>query len=318
MKMLKTLAAAVLALGLATAAQAADWPKGPVQLLVPAKAGGGSDLMARIFADYLHSKIRVPVVVVNQPAGGGTLAYETVRNARPDGQTLLFTHTGLLVNAHTGRYAHPVSDFTTIAIGQSYPPQVLAVAPDAPWTDLKDFIRDARAHPDRYSFGVSLGGTSHFIAGQIMDAEDVKLKLVEAASEVDKVVALQGGNIDIGNLSAGAAAQYVQAGKLKVLAMIDRDPDPAYPAFVPAVQQGVNVTWLAPLVLWGPKGMDPALVTRINGIVAGMAEDPATRERLAKMSSRFAPLDVAQSRQLVDEEDAKIARLAARLGLGRE
>ncbi|MBE9638356.1 Bug family tripartite tricarboxylate transporter substrate binding protein [Salipiger mangrovisoli] len=318
MKYLKTLAAATFGLVVGSAALAGDWPKGPVQLLIPAKAGGGSDVMGRVFADYLQSQIGKPVVVVNQPAGGGTVAFETVRNATPDGQTLIFTHTGLLVNYHTGRYDHPLSEFTTIAIGQSYPPQVYAVAPDAPWSDMKDFVEDARAHPGEYTFGVALGGTSHFIAGQIMDAEDVAFKLVEASSEVDKVAALQGGHIDIGNMGAGAAAQYVEAGKLKVLAMIDAEADPKYPDFVPALDQGVNASWVAPLVLWGPAGMDPALVEEINAAVKGMAENDEVIEQLDKMSSKVRAYDVAEAQALIAAEDAKIGTLAQDLGLARK
>lgn len=310
--------AAVAALGLQ--AQAADrvWPDGPVQLVVPAKAGGGTDVMARVFSEYLQREIKSPVVVVNQAGGGGTVAFEMVRTARPDGRTLLFNHTGTLVFHHTGRYEHPISGFTTIAIMQTYPPQVYAVGPKAPWNSMKDFVEDARRNPGKRVFGVSLGGTSHFIAGQVMRDESVQFKLVEASSEVDKVAAIQGGHIDIGNMSAGAARQFVASGKLKVLAMIDEEPNPKFPEFTPAVKQGVQASWFAPLVLWGPPGMDAAVVQAINAATRNMASDATVTQQLDKMSSTFTYRPVAQAQALIKAEDDKIGALARDLGLARK
>jgi tripartite-type tricarboxylate transporter receptor subunit TctC len=313
------LAVTLAAIGLqqATAADKA-WPSGPVQLVVPAKAGGGTDVMARVFSEYLQREIKSPVVVVNQPAGGGTVAFETVRTAKPDGRTLLFNHTGTLVYFHTGRYDHPVSAFTTIAIMQGYPPQVYAVGAKAPWNTMKDFVEDARRNPGKRVFGVALGGTSHFIAGQVMRSEDVKFKLVESASEVDKVAAIQGGHIDIGNMGAGAARQFVASGKLKVLAMIDEEPNPKFPEFVPAVKQGVKASWFAPLVLWGPPGMDPAVVKAVNAATRNMATDATVRQQLDKMSSTFTYRPVEQAQALIKAEDEKIGALARDLGLARK
>lgn len=293
----------------------AAWPKGNVQVIVPAKAGGGTDIMARVFTDYLQKAIDSPVIVVNQPSGGGTVAYEQVRNAKPDGQTLLFTHTGMLINYHTGRYEYPVSDFTTIAVAQSYPPQVYGVAVDAPWNNMKDFVEDARKNPGKYTVGIALGGTTHFIAGTIMMNEGVDLRLVEAASEVDKVAAIQGGYIDLGNLGAGSAQQYFDAEKMKVLCMIDPVACPEFPDFIPAIDQGVDVSWFAPLVLWGPSGMDPAIVEAINAATKDMGNDPTVAEQLRKMSSAFTYRTVEEAQKLIQDEDNKIKALSEKLGI---
>ena len=308
----------VMAEGSSEKGSAPQWPKGPVQIVVGAKAGGGTDLMARIFSDYLQRELNSPVVVINQPAGGGTVAYEQVRTSKPDGQTLLFMHTGMLIFSHTGRYDHPLSDFTTVALAQAYPPQVYAVAPDAPWNSMKDFVEDARKNPGKRTVGVSLGGATHFIAGTIILNENVDLKLVEASSEVDKVAAIQGGHIDIGNLGTSSAAQFVEAGKMKVLCLIDPTQDPKHPEYVPAIEQGVNVSWYSPLVVWGPKGMDPSVVEKINAATKNMGTDPKVQEQLAKMSSAYTYYNVQEAQELVQKEDDKIKALAEKLGIAAQ
>ena len=308
---------AALALALAaTGATADSWPgEKAVQLIVPSKPGGGTDVMARIFSDYLARETGGDVIVVNQPDGGGSIANNAVLTAEADGHTILFNHTGLLVAWHTGRSDVAVSDFTTIGVAQSYPPQVFAVAPDAPWSTLKEYVEDARAHPGERSVAVSLGGATHFIAGIIMQTENVDLRLLEASAEVDKVAAIQGGHIDLGNLGAGSARQYQQSGDMKVLCLIAEERHPNYPEFETCIEQGVDVNWLAPLVLWGPKDMDPALVARINAATAGMAMDEKAQEQLGKADSTFVHLDVAAAQALMEAENAKIGDLAKALGL---
>ncbi len=312
----KKLIGAALAVALsATAGLAADWPTKPVQLVVPSKPGGGTDVMARIFADYLGREIDGDVVVVNVAGGGGSVAYNQVMTAEPDGHTILYNHTGLLAGYHTGHSDIGLDDFTTIGIAQSYAPQVYAVAPDAPWSTLREFVDDARDNPGKRSVAVSLGRTTHFIAGLVMMNEGVDLKLLEASAEVDKVAAIQGGHLEMGNLGAGSAKQYEQAGDMKVLCLMDAEPHPAYPEYQTCIQQGVNFSWWAPLVLWGPPGMDSELVEQINAATANMATDAGAQEALKKADSVFAFYNVEEAGELMQAENEKIGSLAKELGL---
>lgn len=314
--MLKTLLAGT-ALALTATAALADWPTKPVQIIVPSKPGGGTDVMARIFAEYLGREIGGDVVVVDVDGGGGSIAYNQVMTAAPDGHTILFNHTGLIAGYHTGQSDISVNDFTTIALAQSYPPQVYAVAADAPWATLKDYVDDARSHPGERSVAVSLGRTTHFIAGLIMMNEGVDLRLLEASAEVDKVAAIQGGHIELGNLGAASGQQYQQSGDMKVLCLLDPEPHPNYPDIQTCIEQGVNVSWLAPLVLWGPPGMDPALVEQINAATRNMATDATAQEALKNADSVFVYHDVAATQALIAAEDEKIGKLAETLGLSR-
>lgn len=314
----KTLLTA-LALSLAAgAAPAQGWPNGPIQLVIPSRPGGGTDVMGRIFADYLQQATGTSVAVVNLPDGSGIVAQETVRTAAPDGQTLLFQHTGMLVQQATGRYEQPVDQFTVVGIAQSYPPQVYAVHPDAPWTTMREFVEDARANPGRHTVGVSLGGATHFIAGVIMMNEGVDLRLVEASAEVDKVAGIQGGHITLGNMGAGSARQFVETGQLKVLCMVDPVADPDYPEFETCLDQGVNVSWLAPLVVWGPAGIDPAVAEQINAVIRAMGDNPQVQERLATADSSFVPHDLDEAQAIIARESDMIAALAAHLGLAAQ
>lgn len=313
---LQTTLAATLVLALTGAGSAADaWPTGPIQLVIPSRPGGGTDVMGRILADYLQQAAGTPVAVINQPTGGGAVAHEQVRTAAPDGQTLLFQHTGMLVNYHTGKYNHSYKDFTVVGIGQSYPPQVFAVGPNAPWKTMREFVDEAKANPGKLTVGVSLGGATHFVAGALMMNEGIDLRLVEASAEVDKVAGIQGGHIHIGNLGAASARQFEQAGQMRVLCMVDPEPDPDYPEYKTCLSEGVNVSWVSPLIVWGPPGMDKAVAGKINALIAGMGDDPVVKQRLEAADSAFVAYGPDAAEELVAREDAKIEALSRHLGL---
>ncbi len=315
MTMTKTLGLALSLALAATGAQAADWPGGPIQLIIPSRPGGGTDIMGRIFADYLQRATGSAVAVINQPEGGGVVAQETVRNADPDGQTLLFQHTGMLVGIQTGRYNHDLDEFSVLGIAQSYPPQVYAVAPDAPWQNMREFIDDARVNPGQYTVGVSMGQTTHFIAGTIMMNEDIDLRLVEASAEVDKVAGIQGGHITLGNLGAASARQFVESGDMRVLCMVDPTPDPDYPEFQTCLDQGVDVSWIAPLLVLGPAGIDPEIATEINAVIQAMGEDEQVAAALETADSSFVPYSLEEANEIVQQENDHIAALTQHLGL---
>ncbi|WP_316858730.1 tripartite tricarboxylate transporter substrate binding protein [uncultured Cohaesibacter sp.] len=312
------LAALAIGMSLSTAV-AQDWPNGPIKMIVPTRPGGGSDISARIFADYMQRKTGASIAVVNQPVGGGNVAFEELLQAKPDGQTLVFYHIGIIINSNTGRYNRSLDEFTTIISGQVYPPQVLAASGDAPWNSLEEFVEAAQKDgPGKHIMGVTFGSASHLVAAEVMKASGIKLKLVEASSEVDKVAALQGGQIDLGIMGITSAKQYVDAGQLKVLAILADKKHAKYPDFIPAKDQNVPMSdWTSPTFLWGPPGMDPALVKKINESMKDFGNDPVSKERLAKSDSSFTYMTVEESNALMHEKDKLYSELAKSVGLKR-
>lgn len=133
----------------------AGWPTKPVTIYVPAKAGAGTDMHARILAQYIQKKTGQTATVVDQPDGSGTVAFESVRNAKPDGNTLLFYHSNLIAAYWTGTYDHTYQDFTNLCITTDNGSQAFVVAPDAPYSDLEELVTYAKQHQCGQTRGVS-------------------------------------------------------------------------------------------------------------------------------------------------------------------
>jgi tripartite-type tricarboxylate transporter receptor subunit TctC len=122
----------------------------------------------------------------------------------------------------------------------------------------------------------------------------------------------------MGNLGVGSAAQYEEAGDMKILCLIAAERQASYPEIETCIEQDVDLNWIAPLVVWGPKDMAPELVEQINAATENMSTDEAAQAALSKADSAFAYYDVPSAQELIANEDAKIEKLANTLGLAPE
>ena len=311
-------AATSLTLPFAAAAQS-GWPSGTVQMIVPVRAGGGTDVAARVIAEALQTASGQNVVVVNVDGGGGAVGFEQVRTASPDGSTILFFHSGM-INAHiTGRYPHdPLTAFAAanvIPVGGSYS---LAVRADSPWATTADLVAASIAAPNSLSLGVQLTGTSHFMAGLLALDSGAQLRLVEAGGDADKLVQLQGGQIDAAFVNTPGTLQFVQSGALRILGTLSGTPDrDSAVADIPSLaEQGYEsaVLGLDFLVLL-PAGTDPAIVSAVHASFNSVIEDPAIAERLATMRFPLSTTTEADGNARLTDTAARLRETAALLGL---
>lgn len=317
---LKSIAAVAIATLPASVAHAGDWPSGTVQLVVPAKPGGGTDATARIFAAGLQTVTGGNVVVVNQPGGGGAIAAEQVRTSGEDGSTLLFYHSGLLSTYHTGGYDHsPIDEFsvvTAIPVAGSYS---LCVPADSPYQTVEELVAATKTTPDKITLGVQLRGSTHFMAGLIGMSSGAEFRLVEAGSDADKLVQLKGKQINAALINTGGALQYVEAGDLRILGTIQSSPDrdPNAPDYPSMAELGYDdAVYGLDFLIFGPKGLSDETAEAINAAFAGVFADPDSAEKIGKMRFQLlGALPVADARDRVSAASERTGATAELLGL---
>jgi tripartite-type tricarboxylate transporter receptor subunit TctC len=290
------------------------YPSENIQVISPTRAGGATDASARIIAQYIQETLKNPVVVVNQDGGGGSVGSETVRTAKPDGYKLLYNHTMLPCNYHSGKYAYSYRDFTPIAT-MAHVSQTIAVRSDAPWNTLADLVKDAKNNPGKYIFGVQFGSVSNFVAGTLISVAGVDFKLVDSGGEAEKLAALQGGHLDIIQATVGASRQYVAAGKMKVLAVASGERDSLAPEFLTAREQGYDVSLPTMHTLYGPKGLPEEVIKVLHGVFARMGQDKDFLEKLNKAGQNYVYRNFEETQEFVKNEDAIIEAVAKKLGM---
>lgn len=269
------------------------WPDGDVTVYVPAAAGGGTDIFARAVADGLKRTTGKNFNVVNVEAGSGMVGFEQLRNAAPDGKSIMFWHAGFYVTHFTGQYEHnPNTAFSPLVM---FAPegddgkQVFVVKGDSKWNTLDDLLADAAANPDTITYGCSVGGSAEMVAQMLMASGNAKLRLVDAASQTDKITGVAGGNIDVSAITLAGALQYVESGDLKILAVVDKEGTADYKS---AYELGYeDCYWSQNLCIYGPAGMDETLCRAINEAVAAAVKDETTYNALQTAKMLNLPLD---------------------------
>ena len=150
----------------AAEAGSGTWPNGAVQLLVPSKAGGVTDIYTRTIQNYLQSATNGNFATVNYD--NETVGYENLRSAKADGSTLLFQHSTMICKYLTGAIDYnPQDSFRVVGVAANMGSQAIICGPDAPYNTWAEFIEYAKANPGQVTTAISTNGTTHFIFGQV-------------------------------------------------------------------------------------------------------------------------------------------------------
>jgi tripartite-type tricarboxylate transporter receptor subunit TctC len=274
---------------LAAPTQAATFPTEPIKFIVPYAPGGTTDLVARTVSKKVSEDLGQPVIVENKPGAGGNIGMAEVAKAKPDGYTVgMGAISTNAVNPHLYKEMRfdPTKDFTPIVmLGTST--IVLEVNPSVPVSDVQGFVDYAKQHPDLI-YGAAGTGTSMHLAGVLFgQMTNTQLEHVAYKGSAPALTDLMGGQI--------------QAGKLKALAVAGSRRNPQLPDVPTIAEAGVKGYAVDPwFALYGPAGMSPEVVSRLNDAFskalgsedvktvlenAGFSPEASTPEALDKLST---------------------------------
>jgi tripartite-type tricarboxylate transporter receptor subunit TctC len=278
------IALAVAAIAAAAPARGEDWPARTVRVVVGFGPGGGADIIGRIVGQALQERLGQAFVIENKPGSPGTLGNELVARADKDGYTLGIMTAGQIIAATINkglRYDtltafEPVSQLATASL-------LIVARPDFPANDVKGLIAEAKAKPDKIVFAsAGFGATQHLAAELFMQSAGIKMLHVPFRSSPEAIAAVAGRQVDVLFDTVSALIGQVQSGQLKALAVTGKDRFPAVPDVPTAISSGLVpgydvTTWYG---VFGPRGLPPAIVAKLNGAINDVLKDEAVRERL--------------------------------------
>lgn len=307
-----TTSLAALLLAAASAAAAQTWPTRPVTLVVPTAAGGGTDTLARLFADRLAPALGQPFVVDNKPGANGALGTQAVQRAAPDGYTLLFSYTAAMVaNPHlykSARYDAAKDFVPVVQIGRGG--NLILVRADSPVKTLKDYIDTVRARPDQYSYcswGIGSGG--HLAMENLKQQTGMALNHVPYKGSAPCITDLLGGQVDFAFGDTSSNMPHIMAGKLRALAYSGPARLPALPEVPTLNEAGYPFSAYAWYGIFAPAGTPAAIVNRLNTEMNRLLADPAVKARLAELNLTDLPANTPQ--QFADQVRADDAAWGA-------
>ncbi|KAA9176681.1 tripartite tricarboxylate transporter substrate binding protein [Delftia sp. BR1] len=318
-----TIAALAFATAVCGPAFAQDYPARPITLVVAYPAGGDTDAMARLFAEKLTVRLRQPVVVDNRPGAGGTVGNNLVARAVPDGYTLLFTPNPftiapMVMRLPTAATYDPLRGFTPVV--QTASQAVLLVAhPSTGFKSVADMVAAAKAGKTLSYASPGAGSPMHIGAEWLNRAAGVSIQHVPYRGVAPAVNDVAAGHVGLAYVTLGPVAQYIQAGKLRALAVTDPKRSPLLPDVPSLAELGYrDIAAGAWNGFFAPKGTPTPVVQTLNTHLNEILRMP---EVAAKMAT-FGAVPVGGSPQVLADVNAadyeRLGKVIRELGITAE
>ncbi|MDX3907004.1 MAG: tripartite tricarboxylate transporter substrate binding protein [Pigmentiphaga sp.] len=268
-------------LGHAQAPSAADFPARPVTVVIGYPAGAGTDVLGRVIAGRLASRLGKPFVVENQPGASGMIGAGHVARAQPDGYTLLVAPNTLFIAARLlpkATMPDVVKDYAPI-IQLSQGSLILAARPSLNVKDVRGLVAQAR-EGRALTYGSPGSGSPMHIAGELFNREaGVRLTHVPYRGTAPAITDMLGGHIDLIYGVPGSLWPHVAAGKMVPLGLAQTNRSPLLPDVPTLAEQGVAgidvQTWYG---VFAPAGTPPAIVEKLNREINAILAEPRVRD----------------------------------------
>ncbi|MCW5322656.1 tripartite tricarboxylate transporter substrate binding protein [Verminephrobacter aporrectodeae subsp. tuberculatae] len=305
--------AAALLVASTAAAQVRDFPTKPIELVVPFQPGGGTDALARAFADATRKHMPQSMIIVNKPGATGVIGWQDVINARPDGYRLAVITVEMTTLSHMGLAKFTYEDMTPIA-RLNADPAAITVRADAPWNTAEEFLAAAKKGNGKISVGNAGNGSIwHLAASALEDRTGVQFNHTPFQGAGPAVLALLGGHIDAVTVSPAEVTTCVQAGKLKTLAVMADQRIKGFEQVPTLKERNIDLsigTWRG---LAAPKNTPPEIVTYLKNLSQQASAEPAFRELLDKQNLGFAYADDVTFKAYMAKDSAYFKTLIAKL-----
>jgi tripartite-type tricarboxylate transporter receptor subunit TctC len=308
---------ALAALTLPAAARAQErFPARPVQIIVPATAGGPVDTAARMIEPALSSALGTSLVLLNRPGASGTLGMHDVAAAEPNGYTIgqgvnsIFTITRV-----SGTNVPFILDNFTLLGNYATDVSVLAVRTDAQWKNLDDIIAYARANPGKLTYASAGAGTVSSLSMQAL-AYHFKMNLVPVPYQggAQLTLAIFGGQIDIGMVPYTTGASMFRANELHALATTAPNRLPGLPDVPTFAEKGIAENGLNLIMgLYAPQGLPDDVRNTLIGAVAKAAQDSSFAAKIEAIGLFSHYDDPAAAQRRLQSEYTDIVALSRKL-----
>jgi tripartite-type tricarboxylate transporter receptor subunit TctC len=312
-------AAAVALTALGAAPALAEYPERPITIIVPWGAGGGTDATGRILASLMEKELGVPVSVVNRTGGSGVVGHSAIATAAPDGYTLGVVTVEIGMMHWQGLTDLTYEDYTPLALYNA-DAAGLQVRADAPWDSAQAVLDAVKASPGEHkASGTGQGGIWHLaLAGMLQEAgiPPDAAPWVPSQGAAPGLQDLVAGGVDIVPCSVPEAQALLEAGRIKSLAVMSEERNPAFPD-VPTLKEATGLDW--EVAAWrgiaGPKGLPQEVSDRMVPLLQQIWEGQEFRDFMAQRGFGLVWRDPEGFREWMAESDQSLGAVMKAVGL---
>jgi tripartite-type tricarboxylate transporter receptor subunit TctC len=299
-----------------TAAPSINYPTQAITLIVPWAAGGDTDVPMRVVADFVSKELGQPIVVQNVAGAGGSTGTRQFKNtAKPDGYTLLSIHEHTIINQHTGVTDYSPLDFEPIALMVTSP-AYLATHVDNPWKSVSELIDDAKKRPNEITMGMTFGSTTQMFGYLLMNKTGTKFRPVGYEGTAQRVTALLGKQINLGETPLSTAQQHLKAGTIRVLGYAGDQRDPRLPDVKTFKEQGIDLVWGTSRGWVAPKGTPKEIIKKLEAAIDRALKNPELKKKIEdEQGSLVTYLSAEKYVEKLKQQDPELKKVIAETGM---
>ncbi len=291
--------------------------QGPVSVIVPYGAGGGTDSVCRALVDAAKDSFPAGIAVENRTGGGGSVGMSYGQHARPDGRTITMITVELVTLPYTGTGGDIAYDkFAPIVmVNSAY--AAITVPADSPYNSLQDLLTAAKTK-DIQIGNSGIGAIWHLGATGLQQAAGVSFTHIPFDGAAPAITSLLGKHIDAVAVSYAEVAAHVQAGTLKTLAVLAPQRLPACPSVPTAKELGYDVaigTWRG---LGVPAAAPAEIVTALEKIFSEAAQSDSFKTFMKNTNNDIELLDSRQFKQKMAADNSLFKKLIESIGLSKK
>ncbi len=281
----RTLIVALAACAAASTASAADYPTRPIRMIAPFTPGSPVDVVARLLAQHLSTELKQSVVVENRPGAGTTIGMKAASLAEPDGYTLLFQSSSLVVAPamYKNLDYDPLKSFAPVA-NVAWGSWVTVVPPSLPVRSPQELIAHAKANPGTLNFGFGQGTAPQLVGEWFNKSSGLQIASVPYKGGMQAITDMLGGTIQLNIGTSSTLLPLIREGKIRAIAQWgkSREADlPDVPTMIESGFPGLSLGFWAGL--WAPAGTPRPIVDELNRATNAALGSPQMKDSMARL-----------------------------------
>ncbi|MBP2628438.1 MAG: hypothetical protein H6Q68_3149 [Firmicutes bacterium] len=295
-----------------------QYPAKPITMIVPFSAGGGMDLLARALEKSAPKYLGQPLVVVNKPGGTGTIGWNELASASPDGYTIGMSVVELIVQPLYGstKYHYPTALDPLIQISAS--PLVMIVQGEQPWQDITSLIEYGKQHPGQLKFGhQGIGSMGHIIGEIFAKTADITIGQVPFRGASEATAALLGTHVQFAVVNPLSVKEQIRNGTIRALAVSGekRLADPVLAEIPTFKEQGLDIVVNNWFGVAAPKGLPPQVQMKLVEGFKTMIFDPDFKRSVDALGVEIEYLGPQETQEKWLDDNTKLTKIIQITGI---
>lgn len=294
-------------------AQASVWPQQPIRIVVPFPAGGNTDTVGRVLAEYLSEDLQVPVIVDNRPGATGIIGTNFVVGQPGDGYTFLLTTISITISPHVYKSmpADIVSHFAPVSMVTAVP-KVLVVHPSLPVNSVAELVEYAKKQDKLMTYGSSGVGSAHHLSGELFALHyGIKLEHVPYKGGSPAMNDLMGGQIDMVFDDVPPANPFIQSGRLKALAVSSTERAALLPDVPTIGEAGADGAMVEPWYgVLAPRDTSERIIQAMDAAVGRVVNGKPFQRKILEMGGIPLYKSTSEFSQFIADENDRWGKVA--------